>query len=77
MISTLPARRGGLILALCVVATLCGPAAAQQAAPVSAGPPDPKLIEDLVAASRILADHGLSTAGAIYRSAMTRIRTAF
>ncbi|HET7192351.1 MAG TPA: class II aldolase/adducin family protein [Pseudolabrys sp.] len=30
-----------------------------QPAPVSAGPPDPKLIEDLVAASRILADHGL------------------
>ena len=37
---------------------LCLPAAAQQA-PASAGPPDPKLIEDLVAANRILADHGL------------------
>ena len=30
MISTLPARRGGLILALCVVAILCGPAAARK-----------------------------------------------
>ena len=28
-------------------------------APVSAGAPDPQLIEDLVAANRILADHGL------------------
>jgi HCOMODA/2-hydroxy-3-carboxy-muconic semialdehyde decarboxylase len=59
MISALPARRGGLMLALCVAASLGGPAAAQQAAPVSAGPADAKLIEDLVAASRILADHGL------------------
>ena len=30
-----------------------------QQAPASAGPADPKLIEDLVAASRILADQGL------------------
>jgi ribulose-5-phosphate 4-epimerase/fuculose-1-phosphate aldolase len=59
MISALPARRGGLMLTLCIAASLCGPAAAQQAAPVSAAPADAKLIEDLVAASRILADHGL------------------
>jgi HCOMODA/2-hydroxy-3-carboxy-muconic semialdehyde decarboxylase len=59
MISTLPDRRSGWMLALCVAAILCSPATAQQAAPVSAGPPDPKLIEELVAASRILADHGL------------------
>jgi ribulose-5-phosphate 4-epimerase/fuculose-1-phosphate aldolase len=59
MISALPVRRGGLMLALCVAASLRGPAMAQQAAPVSAGPADAKLIEDLVAASRILADHGL------------------
>ena len=30
-----------------------------QAAPATAGPPDPKLIEDLVAANRILADQGV------------------
>src|SRR6185295_14694061 len=34
-------------------------AAYAQAAPVSAGPADPKLIEDLVAANRILADQGV------------------
>jgi len=34
-------------------------ASTQQGAPASAGPPDPKLIEDLVAAYRILADHNL------------------
>jgi HCOMODA/2-hydroxy-3-carboxy-muconic semialdehyde decarboxylase len=33
--------------------------AAAQPAPTSAGPPDPKRVEDLVAAGRILADHGL------------------
>jgi len=33
--------------------------ATAQPAPASAGPPDPKLVEDLVAAGRILADHGL------------------
>jgi ribulose-5-phosphate 4-epimerase/fuculose-1-phosphate aldolase len=32
---------------------------AQEPAPASAGPADPKLIKDLVAASRILAHHGL------------------
>ncbi len=30
-----------------------------QAAPATAGPPDPKLVEDLVAANRILADQGV------------------
>lgn len=30
-----------------------------QATPASAGPPDPKLVEDLVAANRILADQGV------------------
>jgi len=33
--------------------------AAAQAAPASAGPPDPKLVEDLVAANRILVDQGV------------------
>jgi HCOMODA/2-hydroxy-3-carboxy-muconic semialdehyde decarboxylase len=33
--------------------------AAAQAAPATAGPPDPKLVEDLVAANRILADQGV------------------
>ncbi|HZP75302.1 MAG TPA: class II aldolase/adducin family protein [Pseudolabrys sp.] len=49
-------------LAFCLAAAAFAffhqPALAQPA-PASAGPPDPKLIEDLVAASRILADHGL------------------
>ena len=30
-----------------------------QSAPISAGPPDPKLVEDLVAANRILVDQGV------------------
>jgi ribulose-5-phosphate 4-epimerase/fuculose-1-phosphate aldolase len=59
MISTLPVRRSGPLLAACLLLGLCASSAAQQAAPASAGPADPKLIEDLVAASRILADHGL------------------
>ena len=45
-----------------IVAALTGfwaVGAAAQPAPASAGPPDPKLVEDLVAAGRILADHGL------------------
>jgi ribulose-5-phosphate 4-epimerase/fuculose-1-phosphate aldolase len=62
MISKLqPEGRGrAFSLAAIVMALFCItlPCAAQQA-PASAGPPDPKLIEDLVAASRILADHGL------------------
>ncbi len=58
MISTLPIRRGGMLLAIYLMLAVCVPAGAQPA-PTSAGPPDPKLVEDLVAASRILADHGL------------------
>jgi hypothetical protein len=51
-------RRSGPLFVLCMVLALCLPAAAPQA-PASAGPPDPTLVEDLVAAYRILADHGL------------------
>lgn len=52
-------RRGGrtLTIAACMLAFPL--AATAQTAPASAGPPDSKLIEDLVAAGRILADHGL------------------
>ena len=45
-----------------IVAALTGfwaVGAAVQPAPASVGPPDPKLVEDLVAAGRILADRGL------------------
>ena len=45
-----------------IVAALTGfwaVGAAAQPAPASAGPPDSDLAEDLVAAGRILADHGL------------------
>ena len=52
-------RRGGPALSvLAATLALCNVASAQLA-PATAGPPDPKLIEDLVAAGRILADHGL------------------
>lgn len=59
MARMLPVRRSRALLAACLLLGLCASAAAQQPAPASAGPPDPKLIEDLVAANRILADHGL------------------
>lgn len=59
MASMLPVRRSGPLLVACLLLGLCAPAAAQQPAPASAGPPDPRLVEDLVAAYRILADHGL------------------
>ena len=53
-----PPRSGRTILF--ALATLCiASAATAQTAPASAGPPDPQLIEDLVAANRILADQGL------------------
>src|SRR5215510_10214448 len=52
------ARVIALVLFAGAALCLARPAAAQQA-PNSAGPPDPQLIEDLVAANRILADHGL------------------
>jgi ribulose-5-phosphate 4-epimerase/fuculose-1-phosphate aldolase len=60
MSSTLPSRRCGrtVLFALVTLIGLYANAGAQQA-PVSAGPADPKLIEDLVAANRILADQGL------------------
>jgi ribulose-5-phosphate 4-epimerase/fuculose-1-phosphate aldolase len=60
MSSTLPNRRGGrtILFAIVTLMGLYASAGAQQA-PVSAGPADPKLIEDLVAANRILADQGL------------------
>ena len=59
MVSKLHLRRSTLVLLLTIaVQCIAGVAAAQQP-PASAGPPDPQLIEDLVAANRILADHGL------------------
>jgi HCOMODA/2-hydroxy-3-carboxy-muconic semialdehyde decarboxylase len=51
-------RSERLILSALVVLCIAGNAVAQPA-PSSAGPADPKLVEDLVAAGRILADHGL------------------
>ena len=56
MASMLPVRRSRPLLAACLLLGLCASSAAQPTAPASAGPPDPKLIEDLVAANRILAD---------------------
>ncbi|HUL87238.1 MAG TPA: class II aldolase/adducin family protein [Pseudolabrys sp.] len=55
----LHARRSGSVILLALAAACIASLAAAQPAPVSAGPPDPQLIEDLVAANRILADHGL------------------
>jgi ribulose-5-phosphate 4-epimerase/fuculose-1-phosphate aldolase len=54
-------RRGFLrCCSLGAVAMLAGaPRALAQPAPASAGPPEPRLIEDLVAANRILADQGV------------------
>jgi ribulose-5-phosphate 4-epimerase/fuculose-1-phosphate aldolase len=60
MFSTLPNRRGErtILFAIVTLIALYANASAQQA-PASAGPADPKLIEDLVAANRILADQNL------------------
>ena len=59
MVSRLHVRRSARTI-LCALSAWCiVSAAAAQTAPVSAGEPDPQLIEDLVAANRILADHGL------------------
>lgn len=60
MVGALRIRRAAqaLLLGFCAATGFCAAAAAQPA-PTSAGPADPKLIEDLVAAGRILADHGL------------------
>jgi len=52
-------RRSGSVTLLALAAACIASLAAAQPAPVSAGPPDAQLIEDLVAANRILADHGL------------------
>jgi len=59
MISKLQPRRSGRAILFALAAACVASAAAAQQAPNSAGPPDPQLIEDLVAANRILADHGL------------------
>jgi HCOMODA/2-hydroxy-3-carboxy-muconic semialdehyde decarboxylase len=62
MISKLHLRRSGRTIrfALSVVAPLCNVSiVAAQTSPVSAGPVEPQLIEDLVAANRILADQGV------------------
>jgi len=47
------------VLVMAAIVGLVSAEVSAQPAPASAGPPDPKLIEDLVAAGRILADHGL------------------
>ena len=53
-------RRRVLIGGAAVIATLAGAGSATaQAPPATAGPVDPKLIEDLVAANRILVDQGV------------------
>jgi len=59
MISKLQPRRSGRAILFALAAACTASVAAAQTAPSSAGPPDPQLIEDLVAANRILADHGL------------------
>src|SRR5215831_12273812 len=55
----LHARRSGQMILFALAAACIASVAGSQPAPVSAGPPDPQLIEDLVAANRILADHAL------------------
>lgn len=57
--STALGRRRFLGGAATLAAVLAAGRAAAQAAPASAGPADPRLIEDLVAANRILADQGV------------------
>ena len=52
-------RRSGRTILFALAALSIASVAAAQAPPASAGPPDPQLIEDLVAANRILADQGL------------------
>ncbi len=62
MISKLHIRRSGraILLAIAPVAAIwVASAATAQQMPVSGGPVDPQLIEDLVAANRILADQGV------------------
>jgi ribulose-5-phosphate 4-epimerase/fuculose-1-phosphate aldolase len=62
MMDALQKRRSGrtALLSICLlVSVFAVEVASAQQAPASAGPPDPKLIEDLVAANRILADQNL------------------
>jgi len=59
MISKLLPRCSARAILFAIAVHCSAGAATAQPAPTSAGPPDPKLIEDLVAASRILADQGL------------------
>lgn len=59
MARELHSRRGAREILLALAAVCVASVAGAQTAPVSAGPPDPQLIEDLVAANRILADQGL------------------
>ena len=61
MRTMLPSRRGGptIVFAVCALMSLCAGGAAAQQAPASAGPVDAQLIDDLVAANRILADQGV------------------
>ena len=61
MSNTLPSDSAGrtMLFAVCTLICLYTGGAAAQQAPASAGPADPKLIEYLIAASRILADQGL------------------
>src|SRR5215470_5102160 len=59
MITKLQPRRSGRAILFALAAACFASVAVAQTPPVSAGPPDPQLIEDLVAANRILADHGL------------------
>jgi len=62
MISKLHFHRSGraVCFAISVVTTLCNASiVAAQTSPASAGPVEPQLIEDLVAANRVLADQGV------------------
>ena len=59
MIRELHSLRSAREILLALAAVCVASVAGAQTAPVSAGPPDPQLIEDLVAANRILADQGL------------------
>ena len=79
MISKLQRRRSGrkIWFLMSVVATLCNAdIAAAQPAPTSAGPVDPQLIEDLVAANRILADQACSMDGGMSAFAIRAIPIA-
>ncbi|MGB8184234.1 MAG: class II aldolase/adducin family protein, partial [Pseudolabrys sp.] len=59
MVRELHSRRSAREILLALAAMCVASVAGAQTAPVSAGSPDPQLIEDLVAANRILADQGL------------------